>query len=58
MEKTSIQDMIQMIFKAVGLVMGIGVIVLSITKVVSVETSVLMLGIGLACMGIAMLDQK
>lgn len=58
MEKTSIQDMIQMIFKAVGLVMGIGVIVLSIMKVVSVETSVLMLGIGLACMGIAMLDQK
>lgn len=58
MEKTSIQDMIQMIFKAVGLAMGIGVIVLSITKVVSVETSVLMLGIGLACMGIAMLDQK
>lgn len=58
MEKTSIQDMIQMILKAVGLAMGIGVIVLSIMKVVSVETSVLMLGIGLACMGIAMLDQK
>lgn len=58
MEKTSIQDMIQMILKAVGLAMGIGVILLSIMKVISVETSILMHGIGLACMGIAMLDRR
>ncbi|MGM9940456.1 MAG: hypothetical protein ACI32N_00495 [Bulleidia sp.] len=58
MEKTTIQNMIQTIFRAVGLAMGIGVTVLTIMKTISTETAVLMPGIGLACMGIALFDQK
>lgn len=46
------------IFKAVGMAMGVAVIVLTILKAASVETSITLLGTGLFCLGVAVLQKE
>ena len=58
MEKKSIREIISVIFKAVTLAMGVAVVVLSCMGSLDAQTSVILLGIGLACAGAAMLAKR
>lgn len=58
MEKKSIHEIISVIFKAVTLAMGVAVVVLSCLGSLEPQTTVTMLGIGLACAGISMLEKR
>ena len=58
MEKKSIREMISVIFKAVTLAMGVAVVVLSCMGSLDAQTSVILLGIGLACAGAALLEKR
>jgi len=55
MENKSIREIISVIFKAVTLAMGVAVVVLYCMGSLDAQTSVILLGIGLACAGAAML---
>lgn len=55
---TKLKDLINLIFKAVALAMGIAVVVLNILDKIDVKSSIIMLGIGIACISIYLLDQK
>ena len=58
MENKSILEIISVIFKAVTLAMGVAVVVLSCMGSLDAQTSVILLGIGLACAGAAMLAKR
>ena len=58
MENKTIREIISVIFKAITLAMGVAVVVLSCLGALEAQTAVTLLGIGLACAGIAMLEQK
>ena len=58
MENKSIREIISVIFKAVTLAMGVAVVVLSCMGSLDAQTSVILLGIGLACAGAAMLAKQ
>lgn len=58
MEKKSIHEIISAIFKAVTLAMGVAVVVLSCRGSLEPQTAVSLLGIGLACVGAAMLAKQ
>ena len=58
MENKSIREIISVIFKAVTLAMGVAVVVLSCMGSLDAQTSVILLGIGLACAGAAMLEKR
>ena len=58
MEKKSIREITSLIFRAVTLAMGVAVVVLSCMGKLETQSAVTMLGIGLACAGIAMLEKK
>ena len=58
MENKSIREIISVIFKAVTLAMGVAVVVLSCMGSLDAQTSVILLGIGLACAGEAMLAKR
>lgn len=58
MEKKSYKEITAVILKAVTLAMGVAVAVLSWLGTVTAETAVLMLGIGLASAGAAMMSQE
>ena len=47
-----------MIFKALTLAMGVAVVALSSLGSLEAETAVTLLGIGLACAGVAMLQKR
>lgn len=55
---TKMKDLINLILKAVALAMGIAVVVLNILNQIDVKSSIIMLGIGIACMAIYLLDNK
>ena len=55
---TKIKDLINLIFKAIALAMGIAVVVLNILNQIDIKSSIIMLGIGLVCMAIYLLDNK
>lgn len=55
---TKLKDLVNLIFKAVALAMGIAVVVLNILDKIDVKSSIIMLGIGIACISIYLLDQK
>jgi hypothetical protein len=57
MQKENIGKLVDLVFKAVGLAMAVAVVVLNILKTASVETSILLLGIGLFGLAIASLDK-
>lgn len=56
--KNKLKDLINLIFKAVALAMGVAVIVLNILNQIEVKNSIVMLGIGLFCIGIYLLNDK
>lgn len=58
MEKKSIHETISTIFKAVTLAMGVAVVVLSRLGSLEPQTAITLLGIGLACAGVAMLEKR
>ena len=58
MEKESIREIASTVFKALTLAMGVAVVVLSCLGALEVQSAVTMLGIGLACAGIAMLEKQ
>ena len=53
-----LKDLINLIFKAIALAMGVAVIVLNILNQIEVKNSIVMLGIGLFCIGIYLLNEK
>ena len=55
MENKSVREIINVVAKAVTLAMGIAVIALSCMGAMEAETAVPLLGVGLACAGIAIL---
>jgi hypothetical protein len=57
MKKENIGKLVDLVFKAVGLAMAVAVVVLNILKAASVETSTLLLGIGLFGLAITSLDK-
>lgn len=58
MEKKSVHEIISTVFKAVTLAMGVAVVVLSCLGSLEMQTAVPLLGIGLACAGVAMLEKR
>lgn len=58
MEKKSIHEIISNIFKALTLAMGVAVVVLSCLGSLEVQTAITLLGIGLACAGVALLEKR
>lgn len=58
MEKQSIRKIISTVFKAMTLAMGVAVVVLSRLGSLEPQTAVSLLGIGLACAGVAMLEKR
>ena len=55
---TQMKDLINLIFKAVALAMGIAVVVLNILNQIDIKSSIIMLGIGITCIAIYLLDNK
>ena len=55
MEKKSFRAITSLIFRALTLAMGVAVVALSCLGVLEVQTAVTLLGIGLACAGVALL---
>ena len=55
---TKMKDLINLIFKAIALAMGIAVVVLNILNQIDIKSSIIMLGIGIVCMAIYLLDNK
>ena len=51
-EKTSFSEITKLVLKAVGLAMGVAVVVLSILGAATVDTYITLLGIGLTALGI------
>ena len=55
---TKMKDLINLIFKAVALAMGIAVVVLNILNQIDIKSSIIMLEIGIVCIAIYLLDNK
>ena len=56
-EKKDITPLVHMILKAIALAMGVSVVVLSCMGRLEAQPAVILLGIGLACAGAAMLEK-
>ena len=53
-----IKDLINLILKAVAIAMGIGVVVLNILEKIETKSSIIMLGIGMFCIGLYLFDKN
>ena len=58
MEKKSVHEIASVVFRALTLAMGVAVVVLSCLGKLETQSAFTLLGIGLACAGIAMLDKR
>ena len=58
MEEKSVREIVNMVLRALTLAMGVAAVVLSRLGAMEIETAVTLLGIGLACAGVALLNQK
>ena len=58
MEKKSIHERISVIFKALTLAMGVSVVALSCLGSLEPQTAVTLLGIGLACACVSLLEKR
>lgn len=58
MEKKSIRAITSLVFRALTLAMGVAVVALSCLGTLEVQTATTLLGIGLACAGIALLEKQ
>lgn len=52
----NINNILSTVFKSVGLAMGIAVLVLSILKAIEVSTAIILLSIGVSCLGLSLLE--
>lgn len=57
-EKKDITPLVHMIMRGIALAMGVAVVVLSVLKELDINSGMVMLGIGLACLAITSLAQK
>ncbi len=55
-QNTKIKAMVNLVLKAVAVAMGIGVVVLTILKQIEITSSIILLGIGITCIGIYLLN--
>lgn len=53
-----IKDLINLILKAVAIAMGIWVVVLNILDKIEIKSSIIMLGIGVFCIGLYLFDKN
>ena len=58
MKEQSAKEIITTICKTVALAMGVAVVALSALNTIDANTSATLLGIGLACAGVAMLQKQ
>ena len=58
MEKKSVREIVSTVFKALTLAMGVAVVTLSCLGSLEPQTAAVLLGIGLACAGAAMLEKR
>ena len=58
MDKKSVREIVNVVLRALTLAMGVAVVVLSRLGALKINTAVTLLGIGLACAGVALLNQK
>ena len=58
MDKKSVREIVNVVFQALTLAMGVAAAGLSRLGAMEIETAVTLLGIGLACAGVALLNQK
>lgn len=58
MDNKPIREIISTVFKALTLAMGVAIVVLSCLGSLEMETAVTLLGIGLTCAGIALLEKQ
>ena len=58
MEQKAVREIVNMVLRALTLAMGVAAVVLSRLDAMEIETAVTLLGIGLACAGVALLNQK
>ena len=58
MEKKSVHEVVSTVFKALTLAMGVAVVVLSRLGSLEPQSAITMLGIGLACVGVALLEKR
>lgn len=58
MEKKSYREIVSVVLKALTVAMGVAVAALSCMGSLESQTAVLLLGIGLACAGAAMLGER
>lgn len=56
--KENIRDIVQLIFKALALAMGVSTVVLSVLKQIDIYSGFTMAGIGLTCVAISLFDKK
>ena len=56
--KKSSAEIVETVLKALTLAMGVAVAVLSIMDTIDTKSAIIMLGIGLACVGINMMNDK
>lgn len=56
--KQSLKEIVQLIFKVVPLAMGVTVVVLSVMDELPLQSGFIMLGIGMFCAGMALLNEK
>ena len=55
---SKVKDIFNLILNAVAMAMGIAVVVLTILGEIDVKSSIIMLGIGVACVGFYLLENK
>ena len=58
MEKKTVREIASVVFKALATAMGVSVVVLSCLGQAEPQTAISLLGIGLTCAGIALLEKK
>lgn len=58
METKSIQEITTVVLRAVTLAMGVAVVVLSCLNAITADKTIVLLGIGLACAGAAMMGKQ
>ena len=56
--RQSVRDIVSLIFKAICLAMGVAVVTLSVFGQISTQSAVVMLGIGLTCAGISLMENS
>ena len=57
-KKNNIKQIINLICKAVGVAMGVAVVVLNVLEELQINDAITMLGIGLACISISLLQNE